>query len=128
MSDFGIKISKDGNDLTNNIGDLSFSTEYPPLKISQVITSSITVPASLSGFFKSAPYYHNLGFPPATLCWVDNGSYLFSLGTDWSDERQPSFGVLATNNTIQFGVEEQFSRSFDQVYTIKCLMFYEDMS
>jgi len=67
MADYGIKISKAGEDVTTATGDdLIFSSSYNTLKISGVYAKSITA----NNETKTETTAHGLGYKPAFLPFV----------------------------------------------------------
>jgi len=67
---YGIKVSKQGYDVKNaDLKDLSFGSELNMYKIKMDGDISITVPAN--EFSATKIIYHNLGYEPAVLVFLD---------------------------------------------------------
>lgn len=74
MSDYGIKIVKDGRDINStNPEDFIFSSQYPTMCIKD--KGSFTFTTNNTSTTASATYYHNFGYIPFFMCFTT--SYLY---------------------------------------------------
>jgi len=72
MSDVGIKISKDGEDVnTSAIGDTYLDSRYPSLMLVDKQTITFTASSGETSPSDTETYTHSLGFCPLVIAYVD---------------------------------------------------------
>jgi hypothetical protein len=132
MSNYGIKISKDGYDVKTATPDqLVYSSKYSNLKIFGVYTATVTI-SGTAGFTTIA---NPLGYPPLFMAYFDvshgSGKYreMTSPGTIYYDlvDYIPAFCLAEYNSSTDELYFSVIGGTDGQQYDVKCVVFVDKL-
>lgn len=111
MTDFGMKVSKDGFDAkTASIKDLVLHSEHFGIKIGKVGSTTFSVTSGVGG---SGTVAHGMGYTPGFLAFIKFGNTKYFPPSSWNHEgNYEQFLASSDGTNLNFSVDSNASSSY----------------